>query len=303
MHGYRPRSTEILRSITKSVTASRGQFRWPVDVFIAIGLALAVLAPHANAGRYWVDTYKQQLWETSTDACQDGEAEPRVAAKRLEQPSLIWRYADLHVTEFGSGTDAQCIFTIQRRVGFVWVDDTYVDQLIVHQGIADVCPRDTLDPITASCPPKMLGCPNGPDNGTNPCDGATGNKFEVETDYEGAGFGALQFNRYYNSLRLDAGALGHNWQSNWHRRVLYSRSNNRTTVVRETGQGLVFTLLGGQWVADADVRETLTQVTSGGNPAGWQFRTINGGISAQRGKGEGTSRRWPPTHVYKAAGG
>ena len=38
-----------------------------------------------------------------------------------------------------------------------------------------------------------------PDNESNPCNPATGNKYQVETDFEGAGAGSLRFKRHYNS--------------------------------------------------------------------------------------------------------
>ena len=48
-------------------------------------------------------------------------------------------------------------------------------------------------------------------NGTNPINGGTGNKYQLETDYEGVGLHPLVFQRYFNSTDTQAGALGKKW--------------------------------------------------------------------------------------------
>ena len=205
-------------------------------------------------------------------------AEPHVAAKRLAQPSLSWQYVNVIANEWNPGVESECGYEIQRKVGTLWVTDTLVaGKVNLRVGSADLCPRGTLDAV-GRCLPKMSGCPVGPSNGTNPCDGATGNKFEVEPDYAGEGYGALQFTRYYNSRLVDAGPMGHNWRSNWDRYVRYSVSTNRALVFRASGKALTYSLQSGQWVSDADVRETLVRLSSGGNPSGWELRTTDGAI-------------------------
>ena len=60
---------------------------------------------------------------------------------------------------------------------------------------------------------KTYGPPpcNGTNNGTNPINGGTGNKFQQETDLIGASSSSLHFDRYYNSQRAIAGRLGSYW--------------------------------------------------------------------------------------------
>ncbi|MCG3171196.1 MAG: hypothetical protein CALGDGBN_02791 [Pseudomonadales bacterium] len=250
-------------------------WRW----LLPIALLGALVSSGARAEQYWVDAYLGQRWETSTDACRDGEAEPRVAAKRTEQPSLQWRYANLTVDEWSAGAESRCIFTIEKRATnyAVWAPDQLVVVPNYRYGEPDLCPRGTVDADTGRCLPRMAGRPRVC-NGTNPCDDATGNKFEAETDYRGEGFGALEFTRYYNSRLRTAGALGYNWRSNWDRRVAYSGTAARATVFREDGQALIYTLQGSAWVGAGDVRETLTRLLSSGAPAGWELRLTDGGV-------------------------
>ena len=107
-------------------------------------------------------------------------------------------------------------------------------------------------------------------NGSNPIDGANGNKFQSERDYTGAGPFPLVFERYYNS-RFDANrTLGRRWQHSYDRRIAVADST--AYALRPDGRALRFDWSGSTWTADADVVERLTRLQDdSGDPAGWRF--------------------------------
>lgn len=241
-----------------------------------LGAALLGLLPlPVQAAQYWEDTYYKRPWETSSDVCVHGEAEPRTATYRQNNPGQVYRYNNVNVNEYLPGEESRCIFTIERRVSIFWVTVEAGDVLHIRTGLVDYCPRGTLDALTGRCRPKGYGCQTP--NGTNPCDGGTGNKYQQETDYESAETG-LAFRRHYNSATRDYGPLGAHWRSQFERRVLYSESAARATVFREDGRGFTFVLAGGVWTPDADVRDRLTKLSSGANPAGWRYNLADGSV-------------------------
>ena len=171
-------------------------------------LALAGLVPlvstPVHAAQYWRDNLQRALWPTAYDACRLGEAEVILKQKRDADIAdgginSQWRivFDPAGVNEYGpeEGRHAMCDYQIQKKTGFLpWLTDTLVNTDVQREGLADLCPHGTLTANNA-CLPKMMGCPRGPSNGTNPCNGATGNKYEVESDYAGDGFNALRFDR------------------------------------------------------------------------------------------------------------
>ncbi|MBI3546205.1 MAG: RHS repeat protein [Gammaproteobacteria bacterium] len=241
----------------------------------ALLLFITLEATPLHAAQYWDDTFALKHWETSADVCTWGEAEARVAERRKLEPSRTWRYSALAVDEYLPGEESRCQFMIEYRFSLTWVPWAIYDMLHYRFGLPDYCQRGTLDPATGRCRPKMGG-PTCPANGTNPCDGATGNKYQVETDYEATGPAALVFRRHYNGLMRESGPLGAHWRSNYQRTVLYSESYSRATVFREDGRALTFASSGTAWIADADVHDKLVQLTSGGNPAGWRYSLTDG---------------------------
>jgi RHS repeat-associated protein len=127
----------------------------------------------------------------------------------------------------------------------------------------------------AEAPPKSAGgCPSGgqgaggdpnkpcPEPTGNPINPLTGNKYQVETDYAGAGTYPLRFERYYNSnTGFGSGRLGARWRHTFDRSISVSGAN--ATVTRPDGKRFVFTQSGADWVAPADVMDKLVQ-TGGG---------------------------------------
>ena len=86
---------------------------------------------------------------------------------------------------------------------------------------------------------KNLGqpefCPVG-----NPINQATGNKFQVETDYVSPVSGGLTLQRYYNSRTPTHGSLGTHWQSTYDRRLDTRYQESTLTMIRADGKHHVF---------------------------------------------------------------
>ncbi len=122
--------------------------------------------------------------------------------------------------------------------------------------------------------PENLGVPknNCPCEG-NPINPATGNKFQVETDYIGAATTGLEFRRFYNSQAIsDKVSVGKNWTSTYHRGL--TSSNNIVKVTAADGRVDTFSLLSGVWKANPDVTAKLTTVIDATNKQiGWKLTT------------------------------
>lgn len=164
----------------------------------------------------------------------------------------------------------------------------------VHRNRDVACPRGylpngTTAPLWTYCyrsavtrdPTKNLGahCPIG-----NPVNGATGNKFQAETDYQGAGGSPLRFARHYNSYIADyystwsavgvKSSLGPSWRSSYERVVRFSDSSTYPAafIYRPDGRTLSFKSLSNQFVADADISDRLVRLFDlSGVPTGWQY--------------------------------
>ena len=104
----------------------------------------------------------------------------------------------------------------------------------------------------------------------NPVHAATGNNYERETDYVGAGVFPLRFERYYNSiLGVQSRRDGWRWKHTYERAVF--EDGTSAIVTRETGRAVYFEEVGGVWIADVDRPDTLERlVDGGGQPTGWR---------------------------------
>ena len=106
---------------------------------------------------------------------------------------------------------------------------------------------------------------------SNPINGGTGNKSEVQTDFQGVGSLLLQFIRYYNSdptmTRQGVGSWSHNYQ-----RQIQAATGTTVRVSRPQGQQETFVLSAGEWVPDGDKVALLIQTTdSQGTFTGWKY--------------------------------
>ena len=189
-------------------------------------------------------------------------------------------------TTFGltSGTVAQ---STQYKCGNDFgACDPYV---FTNQGWQSQCQQcgvdEYVDAATNSCKPKP-GCSSGeqlaycsnasaprekkqlgaqcPVLEKNPVNSATGNKFQREQDYAAAS-GGLTFIRSYNSRSTQSSGLGVSWRHNWQASLTRydSALGNYVVATRPDGQAYYFTLTGGNWVNEADIKARLTQTVDG----------------------------------------
>jgi YD repeat-containing protein len=115
-------------------------------------------------------------------------------------------------------------------------------------------------------------CPNSPPSTcvANPINTTTGNKFQVETDYVGAGPYPLIFKRTYNSLPAGKTSLGAAWSHTYSRSVL-TASASQVMVRRPDGKSRRFVLAGNTWMPVAQGTDRLLAFSSGGTLTGWQY--------------------------------
>lgn len=114
-------------------------------------------------------------------------------------------------------------------------------------------PTDCIDQTLeqkAVAAKKMLGKKSACSTG-NPCDAATGNKFEAQVDFSG-GNGIPSFVRYYNSLNFSSVGLGIGWTHSYSKKIAFDQANKKITVTREDSSSEVFSQIGSVWVGDAD---------------------------------------------------
>jgi YD repeat-containing protein len=122
----------------------------------------------------------------------------------------------------------------------------------------------------------------------NPINGTTGNKFQAETDYEGAGSSPLKFVRYYNSAMVGSyspgstiglpSSLGPSWRSSYERAIRFSPSVSFPTLFayRPDGRTLAFKFENGQFVADPDVADRVVRLfDASSTPIGWEYTVAN----------------------------
>lgn len=130
------------------------------------------------------------------------------------------------------------------------------------------------------------GDSGGGDNVGDPVNAATGNKFEVQTDYVGVGPLPLVFRRTYNSLyqtnlNPSIGTLGNGWRSFYSRSVSLTTKNGNTiaVVARPDGKNYPFTRTNGAWVGSGDVTATLVSVNDANNNViGWIYTLPNDNV-------------------------
>lgn len=112
----------------------------------------------------------------------------------------------------------------------------------------------------------------------NPCNAATGNKYESETDYAGSGPFPLIFQRNYNSILTEQSSNGKplktNWRNTYDRSLLLTEGSITTIVARRPdGKVFNFTLNNGEFKSDTDVTDRLEQV-----PTGWTYTMRDGTV-------------------------
>ena len=138
-------------------------------------------------------------------------------------------------------------------------------------------------------PKKNLGpCKDCEGQVSNPVNIATGNKYQIESDYRGSGPFPLEYTRQYNSLAwrvTSAPQAGPdffislpNWRGTYDRAVIFVDHPlfPIARAYRQDGRVIDFNLVSGAFVPEADVVEKLTrQVDGGGETTGWTLTTAN----------------------------
>jgi len=106
----------------------------------------------------------------------------------------------------------------------------------------------------------------------NPINIGTGNKFQVEIDYQSPVRGGLSYRRYYNSFGSDTGLgirYGAGWTADYWQRIT-PISPTVVEIQRPDGRHLRFRLINGSWTPDADVVLRLQELSDiQGNRTGW----------------------------------
>ncbi len=160
----------------------------------------------------------------------------------------------------------------------------------ISSGIATTCIADsTPEPAKNTAQP----CANTPASAiaaqqqtacTNPINTSTGNKYQTETDYVGAGIYPLQMERIYNSPTpavIELTVWGSQWRGFYDRTIKTavgitssSITQKAATVKRADGKQYYYTLSGTNFIGDADVIGSLTRigVDSSGNATGWTYK-------------------------------
>lgn len=102
----------------------------------------------------------------------------------------------------------------------------------------------------------------------NPVNHAVGNKYQVETDYEGSRPFPLSVTRTYNSI-------SGSWQ--FFPEIDFSAGSTDSRLIRPDGKQLTYVSYGPSWIpTSTDVTGTLSTILPGGDStAGWRYTTLD----------------------------
>jgi len=140
---------------------------------------------------------------------------------------------------------------------------SYTVTLVVNDGALNSAPATARVTIVDNYNPFLnFGANSATCNGSNPVNGATGNKYQPETDYTGAGPFPLSFIRHYNSGSPAIGSLGINWRSSYDRSV-DATVPNEAQVYHANGNIIKFQLVGGLWQAPTGITSRLESISGG----------------------------------------
>ncbi len=136
----------------------------------------------------------------------------------------------------------------------------------------------------------------------NPINFLTGNKVQVETDYQSAHAMPLEFTRYYNSMGYQEEfksahtfwpyPVGVFWRHTFMRHITLASNNILSTahVYRPDGKVLYFSLKDNDWVGESDIDDRLTSMADDNdNMIGWQYITADDAVETYDANGRLTS--------------
>ena len=133
------------------------------------------------------------------------------------------------------------------------------------------------DSTAVSNPLKNMGVPPFDSCAGNPINSGSGNKYQPELDYQGAGEFPLIFERFYNSepsTFSEALGPGGRWRHHYERSIAQTSDANIVIAYRADGKALTFTQVNNHWLPTADVSVTLLPVS----PGGWLLTTEDDGL-------------------------
>jgi RHS repeat-associated protein len=233
--------------------------------FIGGAFALAVLATSIDTSAAATAPFKIRLYETAVAA-----QAPHVSCPGCS----TWHPTHEQACQNNGAAWAAWYCSYYPQTSWCATPITYEDEnhlhcRELHNGVAygdpysyeTGCP-DGYTFVNGECipsgglnPQKNLGQPENSCLIGNPVNPATGNKFQVETDYIGNGVFPLQFARYYNSQQATGAAMGMHWRHFYERSLTMQLSPGVPTVgvYRPDGKAFYFNQVNGSWISDADV--------------------------------------------------
>jgi RHS repeat-associated protein len=208
--------------------------------------------------------------------------------------AYIWRW-------YGSNTNWQFVYSSDPQTAangwcnnnFSWAPATGVTVSPTGTITGDCEPPWKIINFTALCidpasiflvngecpvisPLKNTGQPSCPLSAGNPINIGTGNKYQLEIDYQGGGDFPLVFERAYNSdVSTFSKGLGSSsgWRHSYEHSIAVANSN-LVVVYRPDGRAFSFSLVGSSWLPVADVNLQL----SGSSTTGWQLTSEDGSV-------------------------
>ena len=260
----------------------RQGFAASAPLFAVLLLTLG-FAQHATAAFYWQDNRAPTSgkWPRAQDACRLGEAQ-----RYMDENSL--NTANYRISTVSANVyledESQCNYVIQRRVFTTWVTHAIGQVINFRLGEADLCLNGLTLDSDGRCAPKNDGppaCSSGAGNGTNPINGGTANKYQMERDYIGDGALPLIFERYYNSKARTPGPLASNWRSNYDRSLSISADGLIVKALRHDGRSYDFTMSGSVGTPSVDINERLVAQANGT----WTLTTANNDVETYDNRG------------------
>jgi RHS repeat-associated protein len=168
--------------------------------------------------------------------------------------------------------------TIRCPTGFrpsfqPWFDLINSGELALFYAYSLSCVYDTSLPVFD----RNLGSPDHCPVG-DPINQATGNNFQIQTDFRGSGFEIFVQRTYNSQTAGNIGLFGAQWTSNLDRKIIIPLDvGGVVTAQRPGGEKLQFTEHSqgsGLFSPAADVRDTIQKLTDvNGNVTGWRITT------------------------------
>ena len=231
--------------------------RWHLQIVMLLPVVMTILCPQRVYGESGTVEGRTLWWTNTADgSCNGTGSDVQVRAPTLDaagawlaatkvsaancSQGLVWHYDYVEAQ-----LDRPAPMDAYRIIGRSHYDGT-VGQIGYVQLITE-CPIETFTARRScdySCPANQTWqgdqcaprCPfdSSPDgvctarnngsqsaacNGSNPINGATGNKLAVETDYVSAAAYPLTWRRVYNSLAPQLSPLGPGWRGSYHRQL------------------------------------------------------------------------------------